>query len=67
LTGDFLGIKGSIISNNEDVAYGGELRDSCKFVESWNGFNCTRTDIAVLEWESIGPDAKTIATAPVTV
>jgi len=67
LTGHFLGIKGSIISNNEDVAYGGDMRDSCIHVPMWNAFNCSRTDISVLEWESIGPDAKKIQTAPVSV
>lgn len=46
-----------MISNNEDVGYGGDMRESCTYVIEWNGFNCTRTDISVLEWESIGPDA----------
>jgi len=43
------------------------MRDSCSFIPTWNGFLCDRTDISVLEWESIGADAKEINTAPVSV
>lgn len=67
MTGDFLGVEGTIISNNESVGYGGALKDECTYVPDWNAFNCTNTDLAVLEWEAIGPDAKEIQTAPVLV
>lgn len=56
MTGDFLGHEGTIISNNEAVGYGGTMRDDCTYVPKWNAFDCARTDLAVLEWESIGPD-----------
>jgi len=36
------------------------MKDDCTYVPDWNAFNCTRTDFTVLQWEGIGPDAKTI-------
>jgi hypothetical protein len=29
MSGDFLGAEGTIISNNEDVAYMGDMREDC--------------------------------------
>jgi len=43
------------------------MRDTCEYMPSWNGFYCIGNDIGVLEWESIGRDAKDLATAPVTI
>lgn len=51
MTGEFLGVVGTAISNNEDVAYGkreetSEMEDTCDFVPEWNGFLCKRDDFA---------------------
>lgn len=64
MTGDFLGAKGSIISNNEGVGDG--LKDSCTYSPEWNGFKCTNgNDLAMLEFEGIGPDKNKLLSSPV--
>jgi len=71
VTGNFFGEVATAIANNEDIGYGnGEdsaMRSMCDYVKAWNGFYCLGDRLTVLEWESIGVDAKTINPAPLTV
>ena len=55
MTGDFLGHQGTIIANNELVGDAELLRDTCSFVPKWNAYDCTTTDLGVLEF---GADSK---------
>lgn len=52
-TGEFLGFQGSIVPNNSLV---GPMVDRCTQVPQMNAHLCHRTDLAVLQFESIAPD-----------
>ena len=54
--GTFLGFKGTIIPNNTVI---GNNEPNCTFSSPMNAHICTRTDFAVLAYQSIAPDYNT--------
>ncbi len=62
--GTFLGFKGTIIPNNTVIA---ENEPNCVEVPSMNSHICTRTDFAVLAYQSIAPDFNTRIMWPVAL
>ena len=63
-TGDFLGEVGTLIANNSVI---GDNAEGCTEVAEINGHLCDRTDIGVLEYESLAPDSKTRVVWPVSL
>jgi hypothetical protein len=61
-TGDFLGAVGTLIANNSVI---GDNTNDCEAISAINGHRCNRTDIGVLEYESIAPDFNTRIMWPV--
>lgn len=52
--GSLFGTPTSMISMNYGVGTG--LYPSCKANTYWNGFECSRTDLALVEFEAVSPD-----------
>ena len=62
--GQFLGHPGTMIANNSVI---GDNTPNCRKVEHINGHICTRTDIRVIEYESIAADFNTRIMWPVSL
>lgn len=61
-TGSLLGTPSILLANNSVI---GDNTPGCNFIPEINGHHCLRTDLAVLEYESIAPDFKTRIMWPV--
>ena len=54
--GQFFGQPGTLIANHSDV---GDNTADCESIPEINGHHCNRTDLAVIEYESVAPDFNT--------
>jgi hypothetical protein len=62
--GSFFGVRGTIIANNSAVGAG---ETGCSFSAPMNAYYCSRSDFAVLEYQSVAADFKTRIMWPVTL
>ena len=60
--GDFLGQPGILLANNSVI---GDNSYRCTKIDEMNGHHCQRTDMGVLQYESIAPDFNTRIMWPV--
>jgi hypothetical protein len=61
-TGHLLGTPSILLANNSEI---GNKTEGCIYIPEINGHHCLRTDLAVLEYESIAPDFNTRIMWPV--
>ena len=58
-----MGKIGQIVPNNEGLT----KMDNCKYVEEWNGLECSGYTMGKILFESIGLDALSRVVAPVNI
>lgn len=63
-TGQFLGFQGTLVANNTLV---GSHLAQCTLVPNMNSYSCHRSDLAIMEFESVAPDMDRRVVWPVNV